>query len=100
MGLSTIISIIMFFKELIFGKKSIHENKSFTAKAKSWFVFIILIVSLGMNYFLGNKIYRLTFAYISLDKEKKNLQLLLKENEKCHIANDAFEKLMQTCRGK
>lgn len=100
MGPSTAISILMFLKELIFGKNNSNNNKTFSSKARNWIIFVILITSLSVNYFLGNKVVRLTIAYIALDKEKKKLQEEIKATEKCHIANDAIEKLFLNCKIK
>lgn len=100
MGPSTLISVLMFIKELIFGKNNSNNNKTFSSKVRNWVIFLILATSLGANYFLGNKVVRLTIAYINLDKEKKKLQEKIKANVQCHIANDAIEKLFLKCRGK
>ena len=99
MDTSTAISIFMFLKELIFGKNnSSHDNKPFSSRARNWIIFIILLSSLSANYFLANKVFRLTVAYIALDKEKKKLVEQVKTTERCNIANDALQKLILTCK--
>lgn len=98
MGASTIISIFMFLKELVFGKKNSNSNKSLSSKTKNWIIFVILISSLSINYFLGNKIVRITVAYIALDKETKKLKEELKNTKQCHATNEAIEKLFSNCK--
>lgn len=72
--ISILSSVVPFIRELIFGKPAEAANDPPSTKAKKWLVFLIVMGSLSLNYFLGNRLYHVSVYQLKLVEQAKVLK--------------------------
>lgn len=72
--ISLLSSVVPFIKELVFGKPAEAANDPPSTKAKKWLIFLIVMGSLSLNYFIGNRLYHVSVYQLKLMEQVKMLK--------------------------
>lgn len=99
MPFGSIMSIISFLKELVFGKKR-YTNDTIPNKIRKTIVFAIIVISLTVNYFTVPKLFTITNAYVRLKEVNKILEQRLQESEKCEHTLESVKRWLTVCEAR
>lgn len=95
MNIGFFMSVFSFLKELVFGKTDRNKKTIIPYKFRKWLILILILASLGLNYFTVTKIVRLTTAYIALDKDRRRIAEELKAKERCELTLSTLQELLE-----
>lgn len=95
MNFGLFMSVFSFLKELVFGHTSGNQKTPISSRFRKWLILILIVASLSLNYFTVTKVFKLTSAYIALDKEKKRIQYELKRIENCDLTLKTLQDLLK-----
>lgn len=92
-----LLTLLPFFKEVIFGKKEEHVNDSLTTKTKKWIFLVIVVVSLSSNYFMGKRLYAVSLHHVKTLKQLEAVKATEAELAKTKEQVVSLEKYLRMC---
>jgi hypothetical protein len=89
--------LIPFLMEMVFGKKEDIAKLDAKSRFKRWIFLILVVLSLVINYYTIEKIATISVKYLALSKEKKVLEVKLKEKDLELSKAHSIQELLQGC---
>jgi len=79
--------LVRFFQEIIFDMKEEGDFKSRKFNARKFMIFGTVVLSMGLNYLLADRLYDAATKFYAVKKELKELKAAIKENN-CKLPSD------------
>lgn len=89
--------IIPFLMEMIFGKKDDKASITTLQKFKRGFVYLLMAIAFGLNWFLIGRVYNLSVNYVNLKAEKVVLMERLIISESYKAKSEQLERTLEFC---